>query len=341
MKAAIYNPYLDTLGGGERYTLAFANALAKEGFRVDVQWKESKIKKSLASRFGLEIDELNIVKDVKRGEGYDVCFWVSDGSIPMLKARQNYLHFQIPFIDVGGKTLLNRMKLYRVNKVICNSYFTKRFIDKEFGVKSTVIYPPVDNKRLKPKKKENVILNVGRFSQLAQAKKQAVLISAFKTFYDSGNINWSFVLAGGSEVGSKNYVKALKKSAKTYPIQIIESPDFNQIASLYGKAKIYWSAAGYNIDEKLNPAKVEHFGITLVEAMSAGCVPLAYSAGGHKEIIDNGENGYLWRTKKRLLNNTREIIKNVKLYRKLVNEGIRNSKIYEYERFESEVRSLL
>ena len=45
-KAAIYNPYLDTLGGGERYTLSFAKVLADEGWVVDVEWKDIKIKEN-------------------------------------------------------------------------------------------------------------------------------------------------------------------------------------------------------------------------------------------------------------------------------------------------------
>jgi len=153
MKAAIYNPYLDTLGGGERYTMGFAKVLEEEGYEVDVYWRNQEIRKKLEDRFGLDLKKVNFVKDIKRGDGYEICFWVSDGSIPLLRARRNFLHFQFPFKDVGGRSLINKMKLYRVEKIICNSYFTKEFIDKEYGVNSVVIYPPVDIARMKPKKK--------------------------------------------------------------------------------------------------------------------------------------------------------------------------------------------
>jgi len=39
--------------------------------------------------------------------------------------------------------------------------------------------------------------------------------------------------------------------------------------------------------------KGEHFGITIVEAMSAGCVPVVHDSGGPKEIV-NGERGFRW-----------------------------------------------
>src|SRR5258706_3802924 len=94
MKAAIYNPYLDTLGGGERYTMAIATALVKKNYIVDVEWKDASIKTKLEDRFGIDLTNVNFINDVNRGDGYDVCFWVSDGSIPTLKSRKNFLHFK-------------------------------------------------------------------------------------------------------------------------------------------------------------------------------------------------------------------------------------------------------
>ena len=72
MRAAIYNPYLDTLGGGERYTSVFAEVLVKNGYAVDMQWKDIGIKGTLEKRFGIILDGVNIVKDVKMGDGYDL-----------------------------------------------------------------------------------------------------------------------------------------------------------------------------------------------------------------------------------------------------------------------------
>ncbi|MGB6838898.1 MAG: hypothetical protein WBE27_01305, partial [Microgenomates group bacterium] len=77
MRAAIYNPYLDTLGGGERYSMGVARALANKGCRVNVEWKDSSIKERLEKRFGIDLSGVDFVKDVVRGDGYDVCFWVS------------------------------------------------------------------------------------------------------------------------------------------------------------------------------------------------------------------------------------------------------------------------
>src|SRR3989304_4255609 len=165
MRAAIYNPYLDTLGGGERYTLSFAKVLSDNGWDVDVEWKDEKIKKVSETRFGMDLSKINIVQAINRGDGYDLCFWVSDGSIPTLKSRKNLLHFQVPFHNVGGNSLLNKMKLFRIDNIVCNSVFTKKVIDHEYGVESTVLYPPAPVTLVKPKRKENLIIYVGRFSK--------------------------------------------------------------------------------------------------------------------------------------------------------------------------------
>jgi len=291
-KAAIYNPYLDTLGGGERYTFSFAKVLAEEGYDVDIEWKNQKLREKIIERFGLKLSEnIKFVDNINRGDGYDICFWVSDGSIPTLRARNNYIHFQVPFKDVNGKSLINKMKLFRVKGIICNSLFTKKMIDKEYGVSSVVVYPPIDVKFFKPKRKENTILYVGRFSDLVQNKGHEILIKAFKKMRLD---NWKLVLAGGIEVGAPEYLKKLKIQAKGFNIEFIESPSFDQIIDIYGRSKIFWSATGFDVDENKNPEKVEHFGITLIESMASGCVPIVYKAGGFKEIVEDGINGFLW-----------------------------------------------
>ena len=341
MRAAIHNPYLDSLGGGERYSLAFATTLVNLGYQVDIEWKNPSMGKRLEERFGIKLEGINFVKDIKRGEGYDYCFWVSDGSIPTLHSRKNILHFQFPFHGVKGNTLINKMKLFRINRIVCNSYFTKGFVDQEYGVKSLVIYPPVDVERIKPKRKTNSILFVGRFSQLTQAKNQDVLIHLFKKFYDKGYSDWELILAGGVEVGVGNYIEKLAKMTTSYPVKIISSPTFKNLLLLYGQAKIFWSAVGFGANGEKEPEKLEHFGISLVEGMTAGCVPIVYNAGGYKEIVSEGENGFLWETQGEIIKKTIKIIGDNKLYKSLSYEAVKSSQKYSFERFAKDVEKIL
>ena len=341
MRAAIYNPYLDSLGGGERYTMAFVDVLVKQGYVVDVEWRDMEIREKLEKRFGKNFSKVNFVTDIKRGDGYDLCFWVSDGSIPTLRARRNFLHFQVPFHHVGGVSLLNKMKLFRIEKIICNSNFTKNVIDQEYGVEGIVIYPPVDVVKFKPRRKENIIFSMGRFSELKQLKHQDVLVQAFKLLVDEGLADWKLVLAGGSEVGATELVRRLKKASGGYPIEIVESPSFDYVVDLYGKSRIFWTASGYGENEEKNPEKVEHFGISVIEAMAGGEICLAYNAGGYKETVEDGVNGYLWGDIPELLKKTKTVLKSPKGTRQIVKKAVEDSKLYSEERFEKEVKELL
>lgn len=341
MKAAIYNPYLDSLGGGERYSIAVAKVLRDAGYSVNLSWKNPDIKAKLIDRFGIDISDINVVPDIKKGDGYDICFWVSDGSVPNLLARKNFLHFQVPFQNVNGNTLLNRMKFFRIKKIICNSFFTKKVIDREFGITSIVIYPPVDISSFRPGKKENIILYVGRFSKLLQRKRHDILIKSFKKLYDSGFKNFRLIIAGGVEAGAESSIDEHVKDSVGYPIKFVENPSFKELKKFYSISRIFWSASGYGIDELKEPEKVEHFGITVVEAMAGGAVPLVYSGGGHKEIVDDSVNGYLWKTPASLLYKTKNIIENPKLLRQISKEAVLKSHKFSYERFKREIIGLI
>ena len=333
MKAAIYTPYLDTLGGGERYILSVAKVLADNSWSVYVQGSSELLQKA-SKRFNLDLKKINTTDDIKRGDGYDLCFWLSDGSIPALRARKNILHFQRPFSKVDGKSLINRMKFFRITNVVVNSHFTKSWIDKEYPVQSKVIYPPVSINLFTSKKKENKIIYVGRFSQLEQAKRQDILLESFKKFYDTCSKDWKLVLIGGSDVGRTDFVENLAKNALGYPIEIIENASFKILKEQIATASIFWSAAGYGVDANKQPQKLEHFGITVVEAMAAGCVPILFGAGGHKEIVQSERNGYLWTTTDELIDTTCSLIKDNSIMKKLAIQCHKDSKNYSYENFE-------
>ncbi|KKS63938.1 MAG: hypothetical protein UV32_C0032G0009, partial [Candidatus Collierbacteria bacterium GW2011_GWF2_42_51] len=67
-KALIFDPYLDTLGGGERYALTFAQSLLNSGFRVEVAWKDAETLKKAEERFGLDLSGIKINK-----KAYELC----------------------------------------------------------------------------------------------------------------------------------------------------------------------------------------------------------------------------------------------------------------------------
>lgn len=340
MKAIFYDPYIDTIGGGERYTFTLADYLLKNGWKVIIFNGNKEAVAKLKQRFGLDLSKAQLIPMPssvldrrKITKDADLFFWVSDGSVPLMFSKNNILHFQVPFHGVNGQSFLNKIKFSRINHIVCNSEFTKIFIDKEFGVDSKVIYPPIDVNSFKTGKKENIILTVGRFSKLLQSKRQDILIDAFKEMVDSGLRDWKFQLAGSTDVGGREYLNELRKSAENYPIEFFENCSFETINNLYSKAKIFWYAGGYGIDEEKDPEKTEHFGMVVVEAMASGCVPVVIGKGGIKEIINNRENGYLWEEKKDLLMTTEELINSFQSPNQIFVSVVKLSQTFSKENF--------
>lgn len=347
-RAAIFDPYLDTLGGGERYCLTLAEFLARGGWQVDVFWPDGKIRKALTLRFNLDLDKVNFVPlpentvdKVLKMRRYDFLFWLSDGSIPFSLSKNSLLHFQVPFQRVNGKSILNQLKLKRIKSIVCNSQFTKKFIDKEFGVCSKVIHPPVDVASFRPGEKENLILSVGRFSQLLQAKRQDVLVSAFKKLCDQGLTSWQLVIAGATGVGGEEYFKKLKEQSANYPIKLLTNLPFDELKKIYEKSKIFWFASGFGINEDLEPEKVEHFGMVVVEAMAAGLVPVVVGKGGIGEIINEGENGFFFKDEDDLVKKTKELIAFSQDLSRISKEAIKSSKNFSKERFCQEFNKII
>ena len=64
-----------------------------------------------------------------------------------------------------------------------------------------------------------------------------------------------------------------------------------ELADLYGRASIFWHAAGLGEDTEDDPNRMEHFGISIVEAMSAGAVPVVLGEAGPAEIVEPGRSG--------------------------------------------------
>ncbi len=317
-RAAIYTPYAQTLGGGERYILTLCQVLLNNKWQVEVTFKNKDLLDQARRRFNLPLKNLALIEENLLQKKsffnqckYDLLFWVSDGSIPLMMAKKNWLHFQVPFHNVNGRGLFNIMKLRLVDKIICNSFFTKKIIDKEYGVSSSVWYPPVAIDDFSPQEKERIIVAVGRFETTMNVKRQDILISVFKKMVDDGLSNWKLVLIGGSlaEEEKNLFLKSLRKQAQNYPIEFKVNASFEELKKTYSKAKIFWHAAGFGIDEKKEPEKVEHFGMTTIEAIASGCWPLVYSAGGQKEIFRDfsQKNLCLWTKKDELVNKTKKV----------------------------------
>jgi glycosyltransferase involved in cell wall biosynthesis len=241
-------------------------------------------------------------------------------------------------------SLMGKIKTGRVNVFFCNSNYTKSFIDNKFHIKTTVLFPPVKIKSMNINK-ENIILHVGRFRiknvKNDDYKKQWVMIAEFKKMIDKGLKNWKFVLAVSINSKDKNEFLEMKNFAKNYPIEFLVNRSNDDLWEIYSKAKIYWHASGYGEDLKLHPEYAEHFGMSTVEAMGAGAVPVVINAGGQREIVTEGENGYLWDTLEELHSKTLNLTKNENEILRISKNAKNRAMDFSEERFSERAKELI
>jgi glycosyltransferase involved in cell wall biosynthesis len=181
--------------------------------------------------------------------------------------------------------------------ILANSEFTRRWIRAYWQRESQVLYPPVDLDGLRPLAKQNWILGVGRFFAGSHNKKQAALIRAFRSARARPLRDWELHLAGGYQPTESNaeYLRTVQEAAGPDPaVHLHLNCSLSELRELYGRAKLFWHATGLDEDEAAHPERFEHFGISTVEAMAAGCVPLVIAKGGQTEIVQSGLNGIWW-----------------------------------------------
>src|SRR5581483_9137414 len=154
MKIGIYDPYLDDLGGGEKYMLSIAKHLVKEN-AVDVFWDKREDFENVQKRFSLNLEKVGLVKNIFSNKTsiweklfitkkYDVIICLSDGSLPIVLSQKLFIHIQQPLDRLQTRGLTNKVKLKKVSAFFCNSSYTSGYLLKSFGIKSIVINPGVE-----------------------------------------------------------------------------------------------------------------------------------------------------------------------------------------------------
>ena len=119
-------------------------------------------------------------------------------------------------------------------------------------------------------------------SRLSPEKKIELAIEAFKTKVLK---NKQLLIIGYLSRENKNYYQRLRDlSKRNENIKILPNLRRNDVLTLLSKAKILF-----------HPMPDEHFGIAIIEAMAAGCLPVVHASGGPLEIVDNGQYGLIYR----------------------------------------------
>jgi glycosyltransferase involved in cell wall biosynthesis len=196
---------------------------------------------------------------------------------------------------------------------LANSLFTREHVRKRWGVDAAVLYPPCTGASVAAgRDRDRTIINVGRFQADGPNiphKRQDVLIEALASMPDLVSDGWSLQLVGavGGRPADRAYLEHLRELSRGLPVTIHANAPHARLTELSSRARIYWHAQGYGTDSATHPEAQEHFGISTVEAMAAGVVPIVYATAGPAEVVQD-EHDLTWRTPEELAARTRALL---------------------------------
>jgi len=352
-KVGLFDPYLDVLGGGEKYLLQMLAACEDMGYQPTIFWNQD-VRRDIERRLNISFKNLKFENNIfidrsinsfqrfLKLKEYDVFLYISDGSYFFSGAKKNLVHAMVPLRQLYLASSLNRVK--HLNWLfVANSYFTQSHL-KNWGVNSTVLYPYLDKNFLESPipKKEQVILSVGRFFTNLHAKNHELMIDIFLKNKKLSN-GYTLVLAGGLKEEDNEYFELLKKRIGTAKnIQLKPNISYDELLGLYLKASYYWHFAGFGVDDVEHPELVEHFGITPIEAMAMGTIPFCFNAGGPKELIADGVNGFLFNGEAELIKKMSVVMGSEKV-REEIAANARNyaQKNFSYDVYKHNIKKLL
>ena len=316
VRVLIVHHSLNTVGGAERLCLNVIEALKEAGHKVVLASLEKPDWDRVRRAFGRSVRVesryvlpfrlrmfgiyqrplTGLVAQAVRGDADMVVN--THGDLMPCHADLTYMHYPVmalgleagskyvssPFwrlyftpYEVGQKLML---KLFLRRSVIAtNSTFSAEAIRKFIGAPAVVVYPPVDVETFHSERDKDpkLVLTVGRYSP----EKRYELVPRIARRCRG----LRFVVAGSLTPRGEAYLRRLRAEAKSLGadnVEFLTDLPLGELRSLYGEASVY-----------LHLMVNEHFGISVVEAMASGCVPVVHRSGGTwRDILAEGRYGF-------------------------------------------------
>jgi glycosyltransferase involved in cell wall biosynthesis len=198
-----------------------------------------------------------------------------------------------------------------------------------------VLYPPCDSQQVEAVK-QNSVVSVGRFSTERHAKSQLEMVQLFGELRSGGLADVEYSCVGGVDESRPDdfaYFEQVREPGEAVGAQVLANVGRQQLRALYAHSKVFWHAAGSGVDEREHPERTEHFGLGIVDAMAASCVPIAINKGGPAEIIRHGQDGFLCDTLPEFCAYTRQLLADEARYRQMAEAARRRAGEFSQDRF--------
>jgi len=165
---------------------------------------------------------------------------------------------------------------------VANSKFSQGVIEKFLGKKALVVNPPVISSRIlshvNVRNRKNIVVTVSRF----RSAKGLEIIPQIASYLK----DYEFVLIGIADREAERCLKELFEAFERYQVQnrvhVFKNKPLSFTVSALSTAKVF-----------LHTQSTEAFGMSIVESMAAGCVPIVPRSGGPWfDILDQKQGEY-------------------------------------------------
>jgi len=326
MKVAVVHSSLNFCGGAERVCLSFVRVLSEAGLNVTLFTVDRPDWDLLAGVFSdfsdLRFEERFILARIPRSLGPSIRkILVALFFIPLVFFVKFFRKFDLVIVtsgelvdSIGDVIYVNALPLRLMHRfpdnyagwapywrclsklhdlflrvvsifnprrlILANSRFNGDIIEKVLGGRTLVLHPPVETAKFMCSSdnvlnRSNLVITVSRIhpgKSLENVLKVAERI-------DSHDARFLIVGSGDMRFGEilKNHIRALKIDDR---IEIFFNLPRENIVGLMSSAKIF-----------LHTQRFESFGMAIVEAMAAGCVPVVPRASGSWTDVLGGAQG--------------------------------------------------
>ncbi len=301
----LYSPYELVPGGGERMLFELASVLSSfvgtsnVVFTTPQRYSTIRIRQ-IEATFGFEhvIGTALPWRSVERGH----CRFstvIGNSIVPPVQAfgDRSVYHIQFPFWIPDKQVEQRGHWLGDYDEIWVYSEYVRRNVNgliRHYGLKA----PPIrliracavwsDATAGLPWPERRTVLTVGRFFASGHNKRQDVVIEAFRRLAASGAHDVELALAGSIHPSPEGRSRFHELQALAAGLNCTFYPNIARadLATLYERSAVLIHATGFGVDADEFPERLEHWGITPIEAASFGCIPVVYGRGGPKEVVD-------------------------------------------------------
>lgn len=305
MIVGVFHPTLNLCGGAEWVAINIINNLRNHGYRTVVLTNERIDHNKILKIFGIRVRcDTNVVFPFECFGSTDLHNVYTDGLRTLILrwkcdvlidtqsnallpgVNLTYIHF--PLFGRLEEAKVSRFRIvyyfpYRLYErrkaknpmrlVLSNSKYTSHAVKRITGADSIVLYPPVSKvfyaSQNDLQDKENVVVSVARISPY----KRQIMIPQIAGLT---NKKIRFIIVGLKDSSSilNQVLEYTKRNGLSDRVEVFIDVSREKLLGILRTSKVF-----------LHPARGEHFGVSIAEAMAAGCIPLVHNTGGPREFV--------------------------------------------------------